>query len=214
MIFESVFYKGCALMFESFYEKEWVQVSTAFVFVIVILATPLMYLRISRKSNGDMKKQFIEAAFEVYGAVFFLLVAPIGYLVLYFFGSDSKFMLNDPMAWVCFIGGATSVYDLVRARMVLKFAKGLPRCNESSVSIIMFERLIKLALCFSLIPLLYGVVMIGVTNLMVPAAINNMLWFLTFMITGLAVIYVVASKSLLLISQSYASSPKLGCYRV
>jgi ABC-type multidrug transport system permease subunit len=53
--------------------------------------------------------------------------------------------------------------------------------------------------------------MIGVTNLMDPASINNMLWFLTFMITGLAVTYAVASKSLLLVSQAYASNPELGC---
>ncbi|VVN84872.1 hypothetical protein [Pseudomonas fluorescens] len=198
-------------MFESFYAKEWVQASTAFVFIIAILFTPLMYWRISRELKGDLKKQFIGAAFDIYGVVLFLLIAPAGYLMLYFFGSQSKFMLNDPMAWVCFVGGAASVYDLIRARLTLKSANGSARCYERIGSIFMYERLTKLALCLSLIPLLYGIVMIGVTNLMDPASINNMLWFLTFMITGLAVIYAVASKTLLLVSQAYASNPELGC---
>ena len=198
-------------MFESFYAKEWVQVSTAFVFIISILFTPLMYWRISRELKGDLKKQFIEAAFDIYGVVLFLLIAPAGYLILYFLGSQSKFMLNDPMAWVCFVGGAASVYDLIRAKLTLKSANGSARCNERTGLIFMYERLTKLALCLSLIPLLYGIVMIGVTNLMDPASINNMLWFLTFMITGLAVIYAVASKTLLLVSQAYASNPELGC---
>ncbi|MCD4865018.1 hypothetical protein [Pseudomonas sp. PLB05] len=119
-------------MFESFYAKEWVQVSTAFVFVfvIVILITPLMYWRISRKLSGDSRKQFIDVAFDMYGVVFFLLVAPIGYLVLYFFGSQSKFMLNDPMAWVCFIGGAASIYDLIRALLKLNAAGRVAQCGE------------------------------------------------------------------------------------
>lgn len=198
-------------MFESFYAKEWVQVSTAFVFIIAILFTPLMYWCISRELKGDLKKQFIEAAFDIYGVVLFLLIAPAGYLILYFLGSQSKFMLNDPMAWVCFVGGAASVYDLIRARLTLKSANGSACCNDRIGLISMYERLTKLALCLSLIPLLYGIVMIGVTNLMDPASINNMLWFLTFMITGLAVIYAVASKTLLLVSQSYASNPELGC---
>lgn len=158
-----------------------------------------------------MKKKFTEAALDIYGVVLFLLIAPAGYLILYFFGSQSKFMLNDPMAWVCFVGGAASVYDLIRVRMTLKSAHDWVRCNERTGSILMFERLTKLAFCLSLIPLLYGIVMIGVTNLMDPASISNMLWFLTFMITGLAVIYAVASKSLLLVSQAYASNPNLGC---
>ena len=198
-------------MFESFYAKEWVQVSTAFAFVVVILFTPLIYWCVSRKLKKDIKQQFIEAAFDIYGVVFFLLIAPIGYLVLYFFGSQSKFMLNDPMAWVCFIGGAASVYDLIRARLALKSAKESSRCNKKTGSISLFERLTKLALCLSLIPLLYGMVMIGVTNLMAPGSINNLLWFLTFMITALAVIYAVASRTLLLVSQAYASNPELGC---
>ncbi|PJK32921.1 hypothetical protein CWC48_25840 [Pseudomonas sp. S10E 269] len=198
-------------MFESFYAKEWVQVSTAFVLIIAILFTPLMYWRIGRGLKGDFKKQFIEAAFDIYGVVLFLLIAPAGYLILYFFGSQSKFMLNDPMAWVCFVGGAASIYDLIRARLTLKSANSSSRCNERIGSIFMYERLTKLAICLSLIPLLYGMVMIGVTNLMDPASINSMLWFLTFMITGLAVIYAVASKTLLLVSQAYASNPELGC---
>lgn len=198
-------------MLESFYAKEWVQVSTAFVFIIAILSTPLIYWRISRELKGDFKKQFIEAAFEIYGVVLFLLIAPAGYLILYFFGSQSKFMLNDPMAWVCFVGGAASVYDLIRARQTLKSINGSARCNERIGSIFIYERLAKLAICLSMIPLLYGMVMIGVTNLMDPASINNMLWFLTFMITGLAVIYAVTSKTLLLVSQAYASNPELGC---
>ncbi|MCU1735100.1 MULTISPECIES: hypothetical protein [unclassified Pseudomonas] len=198
-------------MFENFYAQEWVQVSTAFVFIIAILITPLMYWRISRKLKGDMKKKFVEAALDIYGVVLFLLIAPAGYLILYFFGSQSKFMLNDPMAWVCFVGGAASVYDLIRASMALKSASESARCNERTGHIFMYERLTKLAICLSLIPLLYGIVMIGVTNLMDPASINNMLWFLTFMITGLAVIYAVASKTLLLVSQDYASNPELGC---
>ncbi|WP_448126342.1 hypothetical protein [Pseudomonas veronii] len=198
-------------MFESFYAKDWVQVLTAFAFLIVILFTPLMYWRISQKLEGDIKKKFIEAAFDIYGVVFFLLIAPAGYLVLYFFGSQSKFMLNDPMAWVCFVGGAAAAYDLIRTRLALKSAKGSSRCNKRTEFIVMLERLTKLALCLSLIPLLYGMVMIGITNLMDPASINNMLWFLTFMITGLAVTYAVASKSLLLVSQAYASNPELGC---
>lgn len=53
--------------------------------------------------------------------------------------------------------------------------------------------------------------MIGVTNLIDPSSISNMLWFLTFMMTGLAVVYSVASKTLLLVSQAYASNPELGC---
>ncbi|WP_046236950.1 hypothetical protein [Pseudomonas syringae pv. coryli] len=198
-------------MFESFYAKDWVQVLTAFAFLIVILFTPLMYWRISQKLEGDIKKKFIEAAFDIYGVVFFLLIAPAGYLVLYFFGSQSKFMLNDPMAWVCFVGGAAAVYDLIRSRLALKSAKDSSRCNKRTEFIFMLERLTKLALCLSSIPLLYGMVMIGVTNLMDPASINNMMWFLTFMITGLAVTYAVASKSLLLVSQAYASNPELGC---
>ncbi len=198
-------------MFESFYAKDWVQVSTAFAFVIVILFTPLIYWRISQKLKGDVKKKFVEAAFDIYGVVLFLLIAPVGYLALYFFGSQSKFMLNDPMAWVCFVGGAAAVYDLIRARLALKSAKGSTRCNERTKYVFMLERLTKLALCLSLIPLLYGMVMIGVTNLMDPTSINNMLWFLTFMITGLAVTYAVASKTLLLVSQAYASNPELGC---
>ncbi|VVO84144.1 hypothetical protein [Pseudomonas fluorescens] len=198
-------------MFESFYSMELVQVSTSFAFVIAILITPLMYWRISRVLKGDRKKQFVEAAFDIYGVVLFLLIAPIGYLGLYFLGSQSKFMLNDPMAWVCFIGGAASVYDLIRARLALKSTKGSFRCNARTGSVLLFERLTKLALCLSLIPLLYGMVMIGVTNLMAPDSINNMLWFLTFMITGLAIIYAVASKTLLLVSQAYASNTELGC---
>ncbi|WP_116826694.1 hypothetical protein [Pseudomonas syringae] len=198
-------------MFESFYAKDWVQVLTAFAFLIVILFTPLMYWRISQKLEEDIKKKFIEAAFDIYGVVFFLLIAPAGYLVLYFFGSQSKFMLNDPMAWVCFVGGAAAVYDLIRSRLALKSAKDSSRCNKRTEFIFMLERLTKLALCLSSIPLLYGMMMIGVTNLMDPASINNMMWFLTFMITGLAVTYAVASKSLLLVSQAYASNPELGC---
>ncbi|WP_122266837.1 hypothetical protein [Pseudomonas syringae] len=198
-------------MFENFFAKEWVQVTTAFAFLIVILFIPLMYWCISQKLEGDIKKKFIEAAFDIYGVVFFLLIAPAGYLALYFFGSQSKFMLNDPMAWVCFVGGAAAVYDLIRTRLALKSAKGSTRCNKRTEFIFMLERFTKLALCLSLIPLLYGMVMIGVTNLMAPASINDMLWFLTFMITGLAVTSAVASKSLLLVSQAYASNPKLGC---
>ncbi|MBN2991482.1 hypothetical protein JWR97_08905 [Pseudomonas cedrina subsp. fulgida] len=198
-------------MFEKFFAQNWVQVATAFAFLIVILFIPLMYWCISQKLEGDIKKKFIEAAFDIYGVVFFLLIAPAGYLALYFFGSQSKFMLNDPMAWVCFVGGAAAIYDLIRTRLALKSAKGSTRCNKRAGFIFMLERFTKLALCLSLIPLLYGMVMIGVTNLMDPASINDMLWFLTFMITGLAVICAVASKALLLVSQAYASNPELGC---
>lgn len=190
-------------MFESFYAKEWVQVSTAFVFVIVILITPLMYWRISRKLSGDSRKQFIDVAFDMYGVVFFLLVAPIGYLVLYFFGSQSKFMLNDPMAWVCFIGGAASIYDLIRALLKLNAAGRVAQCGEKFESILKFKKLVKIAFCLSLIPLLYGAFMIGVTNLVAPDSINTMAWFLTFMMTGLAIVYAVASRALLLVSQAY-----------
>lgn len=198
-------------MFETFFAQNWVQVATAFAFLIVILFIPLMYWCISQKLEGDIKKKFIEAAFDIYGVVFFLLIAPAGYLALYFFGSQSKFMLNDPMAWVCFVGGAAAIYDLIRTRLALKSAKGSTRCNKRAGFIFMLERFTKLALCLSLIPLLYGMVMIGVTNLMDPASINDMLWFLTFMITGLAVTGAVASKALLLVSQAYASNPELGC---
>jgi len=199
------------LEFESFYAKEWVQVSTAFVFVVIVLLTPVMYWGVSRNLKGNTKEKFIEAAFDIYGVVFFLLVAPAGYLGLYFLGSQSKFMLNDPMAWVCFLGGAASVYDLIRVRLALGSAKVSAGCTARIESILMFEKLAKLAFCLSLIPLIYGGVMIGVTNLIDPSSISNMLWFLTFMMTGLAVVYSVASKTLLLVSQAYASNPELGC---
>jgi hypothetical protein len=201
-------------MFESFYAKEWVQVTTAFAFLIVILLTPLMYWCIARRLKGKIKERFTEAAREIYSVVLFLLIAPVGYLVLYFLGSKSKFMLGDPMAWICFAGGAMAVYDLIRAKLALKKAKDSFRCNERTEFILMLERLTTVALCLSLIPLLYGIVMIGVTNLMDPASINNALWFLTFMITGLAVIYAVASRSILLVSQAYASNSNLGCQTV
>ena len=198
-------------MFESFYAKEWVQVSTAFAFLILVLVTPLIYWRISRTLNGKTKAQFIDVAFDLYGVIFFLLIAPVGYLVLYFLGSQSKFMLNDPMAWVCFLGGAAAVYDLIRAKRALKSANKSFLCDERARFILMLEKLSTLVLCLSLIPLLYGIVMIAVTNLMDPASISNVLWFSTFLITSLAIISAVVSKAVLIVAQSYESNPNLGC---
>lgn len=192
-------------MFEVFFAQEWVQVATAFAFVIVISLTPYIYWRISRILEGDTRKQFIEAATDIYIVVFFLLIAPIGYLILYFLGSKSNFMLNDPMAWVCFIGGLASVFDLIRAQLTLKSIT-LSRCCSRTINAILFlKKTIRTALFFSPIPLLYGLVLIGVTNLIPPDSINPMLWFLTFMVTAIAIAQTVSSKALLLVSQKYAS---------
>lgn len=199
------------MLFEDFYTKEWVQISTAFAYVALILMTPFFYWRASQRLKGDTRSKFIECAAEIYGVVFFLLIAPVGYLILYFFGSKSKFMLNDPMAWVCFLGAASSIYDLIRARFALNSAKASSSCSQRINNIYGFENLTKMALYLSLIPLCYGIFMVGITNLSDTASIHSALWFLTFLMTGLSVVYAVASRSLLLVSQAYASNLKLGC---
>lgn len=198
-------------LFENFYAQEWVQVCTAFIYVVLIVLVPIAYWKISQKLNGDAKIKFIECASEIYGVLFFLLIAPVGYLILYFLGSDSKFMLNDPMAWVCLLGAGSSIFDLFRSRYSLKIARKPSCCDQRVDMILKWQYLTKIALYLSLIPFLYGVIMVGVTNLMSPESLHSMLWFLTFLITGWSIVYAVVSKALLFISQAYASNPKLGC---
>lgn len=199
------------MLFEDFYAKEWVQVSTAFAYFALILMIPFIYWRASQRLKGDTRSKFIECAAEIYSVVLFLLIAPVGYLTLYFLGSKSKFMLNDPMAWVCFLGAASSIYDLVRARLALNSTKASNSCNKRIDNILVLKRLTNLVRYLSLIPLCYGIIMVGVTNLTDIASIHSMLWFITFLTTGLSVTYAVASRSLLLISQAYASNLKFGC---
>lgn len=199
------------MLFENFYAQEWVQVCTAFAYVALIIIIPFIYWRFSQRLSGVIKAKFIEVALDIYGLMFFLLIAPAGYLVLYFLGSESKFMLNDPMAWVCLVGAASSIYDLLRARFSLNSAKDQASCKERLNIIFTWRKLTVIALFLSLIPLFYGIVMVAVTNLMDTASIHSMLWFLTFLMTGVSVIYAVVSKSVLLVSQAYASDPTLGC---
>lgn len=198
-------------MFESFYAQEWVQVFTAFAYVLVLALTPLIYWCMSQRLEGEVKKHFIKVSAEIYLAIFILLIAPILYLGLYFCGSESKFMLNDPMPWVCFLAGIACIIDLCRAWIELKSATIPPHCKQRGKLISNTKSLIKIAFSLSLIFLIYGLIMVVTTNLMPPESINSMLWFLTFMMTGLAIICTASSKTLLCVSQAYASNPKPGC---
>ncbi len=189
-------------LFEKFYAREWVQVGTSLLYIFLIISVPFIYWKLSQKLKGDIKIKFIECTLEIYGVLFFLLIAPVCYIVLYFLGSDSKFILKEPMAWVCFIGGLSSIYDLFRSRFYLKIASRSSCCNKREDMIIKWQVLTKIALYLSFIPSIYGAVMIGITNLIGVESIYNILWFLTFLITGWSIVYAIISRYILLIAQA------------
>lgn len=192
-------------LFENFYAQDWVQVSTAFIYVVLILLTPILYWKLSRKISGKLKYKFVECAWEIYGVLFFLLLPPVGYLALYFMGSESKFMLNDPMAWVCLVGASSSIFDLLRSKMSLNAVKNSRASNESWPAIGTGSKLINIALPLSLIPLLYGAVMVFVTNMMNPEELYSILWFVTFLMTGWSIGYAVLSRSVWMLTQQFSS---------
>lgn len=198
-------------IFESFYSQEWVQVVTSFAFVVLLLLVPFLYWRISRYLEGDFRKKFVKYSLEVYGVLFFLIIAPVGYLVLYFFGGKSGYMLSDPLPWICLIGGLSAIYDIFRARQDLELPSDSTRCPNRYQIIFTLKRITIVAGILSLIPLTYGGVMVAVTNLVSEKEIPVFLWFVSFLLTGLAIIYAVASKVILIVAQEYSSNPALGC---
>ena len=196
--------------FNSFYSQEWVQVATSFVYVILIIFIPFRYWRDSQKLNGQMKRNFIECAFDISTTVLGLLLAPVLYLGLYFMGSDNNFMLNDPLPWMCFVGSLFTCIDLIRSKMKLKIAKELCDVMPRQQIIKTIEISIKVALVFSCITLVYGVVMIGVTNLTNTSQLHPMLWFFTFMLTCPVIVYAATAKSIFFVSSAYATDAALG----
>jgi hypothetical protein len=198
------------MLFESFYVQEWVQVTTAFVYVIFILTIPLIFLKVSRRLTGQAKSNYIDLSLDIYVAIIFLLIAPIGYLVLYFIGSESKFMLNDPLPWVCVLGGAGALVDFVKSHFKLNVAIVKSDDSNRVELITKLKKLVKIASALSLVPLVYGIVMVGVTNLSDASKLSSLFWFFTFLITGWSIIYIIIGKSVLYLSQAYAKDATLG----
>ncbi|MBM4973518.1 hypothetical protein HYO27_22425 [Vibrio parahaemolyticus] len=198
------------ILFESFYAQEWVQVTTAFVYVILILTIPLIFWKISKRLTGQAKANYIELSLDIYVTILFLLIAPIGYLVLYFIGSESKFMLNDPLPWVCLVGGAGALVDFVRSHFKLNVAIVKSDDTDRVEFITQLKKLVKIASALSLVPLVYGLVMVGVTNLSDVSKLSSLVWFFTFLITGWSIIYTTIGKSILYVSQAYATDASLG----
>ncbi|WP_215408048.1 hypothetical protein [Vibrio gigantis] len=196
--------------FEGFYSLEWVQVTTAFVYVVFIMFVPFVFWIVSKKLVGEAKSKYIELSLDIYLTIFFLLISPVGYLVLYFIGSENKFMLNDPLPWVCLVGGTASLFDLIRSNFKLNVAKDKSSNRNRLMIIIAFKNVVKVASFLTLIPLLYGLIMVVVTNMVDTSALSSIIWFITFLITGLSIIYTAASKSILYLSQAYSEDPSLG----
>ena len=196
-------------IFESFFSQEWVKITTIFAYVVLLIAVPFMYKKITRRLPEALHEHFIQNCWELYGVLFFLSIAPVGYLILYFFSSDSSFVDKDPLPWVCFLGGLGALYDYLRTRGQLALAI---RSNDNKNRLNVINRISKLStlsVTFGAIPLTYGAVMIVLTNSSYLEKLPTMMWFFSFLITGLAIIYAVWSKAFLSISQSYASNPNL-----
>jgi hypothetical protein len=196
-------------LFNSFFSQEWVKIATVFSYVILIAVVPFIYMKLARKLPEYFREKFIENCWEIYGVLFFLSIAPTGYLILYFFNSDTSFIDKDPLPWVCFLGGMGATFDYFRTRNQLALAIKKNN-NANRLNIIHgISKLSNLTVALGAIPLVYGVIMIVLTNSSYSGKLPAMMWFWSFLITGLAIIYALWSKAFLGVSQAYASNPDL-----
>lgn len=196
-------------LFDSFFSQEWVKIATLFCYIFLIVSVPFVYKKISKELPEHWRDKFIENCWEIYGVFFFLSIAPVGYLILYFFNSDASFIDKDPLPWVCFLGGLGASFDYRRTRNQLAIA--IKKNNNSNrVDIINgISKLSNLAVILGTIPLVYGAIMIVLTNSSYLDKLPAMMWFWSFMISGLAIFYALWSKAFLGVSQAYASNPDL-----
>lgn len=196
-------------IFENFFSQEWVRIATIFTYVVLLIYIPFLYVKTTKRLPEQFREKYIENCWELYGVLFFLSIAPVGYLVLYFFNSDSSFIDKDPLPWVCFLGGLGASFDYFRTRNQLTLAIKKNNNANRINTINAISKLSMLPAILGVIPLTYGTVMIALTNSSYLDKLPAMMWFWSFLITGLAIIYAVWSKGFLAVSQSYASNPNL-----
>ncbi|SDH46173.1 hypothetical protein [Janthinobacterium sp. YR213] len=196
-------------LFNSFFSQEWVKITTVFLYVALIIVIPFIYIKLSKNLDEQSREKFVDNCWEFYGVLFFLSIAPVGYLILYFLNSDTSFIDKDPLPWVCFLGGAGALFDYIRTRRQLKLAIKKNR-TANRVSIVNnISRMSRVTVVLSAIPLTYGAIMVGLTNSSYLAKLPAIMWFFSFLISGLAIICAVWAKAILSVSQAYASNPDL-----
>lgn len=181
-------------IFADFFEKEWVQVSTSFAYIIVLLLTPILYWRISLRFDGEKRKIFVDAAYDIYGVIIIPLLAPTLYLILYFFGGESTFMLKDPIPLVCCCGGGTAAYETFNTRRKLKYVATFSNCKTTIEDALKLKKASDFIMFSSILLLGYGVATTIVANLMPQTYFNFWIWPITFLVSLLGILFPISSK--------------------
>jgi len=194
--------EGFAMIF-SFISSGISQNICVIAYMLLIVTISLVYRKIVKVMNPSTMDDMQELTQDIVFSLVVLLLAPIVYFVLSFFGLNVKYMINDPLPFIMFLGGLSSFYDLIKAKKKFKMAPNPVKNDMYLRKFKEFSNVLYASIFVSWFSVLYGLVMIVFTNLSSNEGLKGMLWFVTFLLTAYPIILTSLSKVLIYISQEY-----------
>jgi len=172
-------------------------------YVVLIIITFFIGKKNIAKAASSIKGDFEDLTQDISISILLLLLGPVIYFILSFFGLNAKFMINDPLPFIMLLGGASSLNELRKAKKNFVKAPAPLSTDKYFMKFKEFSAILSVNIFISFFSMIYGAIMVVFTNLSSNDGLKSILWFVTFIFTAYPIILTSWSKVLVYVSEEY-----------